>query len=380
MSVWDGIVGQNRVVQQLQYAVNHPESLAQSWLIYGDEGSGRAQVARSFAAALECPQGGCGTCHVCREVLDGVHPDVTVVQTQKVTISIEQVREVVQECAVPPTTAPWHVIIVEDFGRMLERTTNVLLKEIEEPPARTIWILCASNAQDTLPTIRSRCRVLTLGLPPVEDVAHYIATQVKLDAQASAMIARIAQGDVELALRYAQHPDMVQSRTRIVNRMLTIRKASEAVLLADEIVSQAAKQAQTETDEQIAAEQREFRRANGLSQTEKIPSKIRSTYNAIGKKDAVKALATRRSRDVLDEFLTTLASVYRDVMVITHSAQQTAPLVNPEFESELQGLATMLSAQDVIARLDAIQTARQRLAANGNTSLVLEALLCNLLP
>ena len=174
MSVWDSIVGQQAVVGQLQAIVSgDPKALAQSWLICGPPGSGRSNVARAFAAALESPDRGLSDepTNITRQVLSGTHPDVTTLATNKVTIGIDDVRQLILTSEQMPSTAPWRIIIIEDVDRMLERTTNVLLKEIEEPSPHTIWLLCAPSAQDVLPTIRSRTRIVNLAVPSTKAVA-----------------------------------------------------------------------------------------------------------------------------------------------------------------------------------------------------------------
>ena len=107
-------------------------------------------------------------------MLAGTHPDVTVLATNKVTIGIDEVRDIITTSEQMPSTAPWRIIIIEDVDRMLERTTNVLLKEIEEPSGHTIWLLCAPSAQDVLPTIRSRTRIVNLAVPSTQAVAAFL--------------------------------------------------------------------------------------------------------------------------------------------------------------------------------------------------------------
>ena len=185
MSVWDSIVGQQQVVEQLKaIASGDPKAIAQSWLICGPPGSGRSNVARAFAAALESPDHGLGDepTKAAQQVLAGTHPDVTVLATNKVTIGIDEVRNIITTSEQMPSTAPWRIIIIEDVDRMLERTTNVLLKEIEEPSEHTIWLLCAPSAQDVLPTIRSRTRIVNLAVPSTQAAKAQAEAEVKVKA------------------------------------------------------------------------------------------------------------------------------------------------------------------------------------------------------
>ena len=180
MSVWNSIVGQAQVVEQLKaIASGDPKAIAQSWLICGPPGSGRSNVARAFAAALESPDHGLNDepTKTTEQVLAGTHPDVSVLATNKVTIGIDEVRDIITTSEQMPGTAPWRIIIIEDVDRMMERTTNVLLKEIEEPSPHTIWLLCAPSAQDVLPTIRSRTRIVNLAVPSNQAVAKFLESQ-----------------------------------------------------------------------------------------------------------------------------------------------------------------------------------------------------------
>ena len=215
MSVWDTLVGQDRVVEQLRAAsCGDPKMLAQSWLICGPPGSGRSNMARAFAAALESPDHGLNDepTKAVREVLAGTHPDVTTLATDKVTIGIDEVRDLVTTAEQMPRSGPWRIIIIEDVDRMLERTTNVLLKEIEEPSPHTIWLLCAPSAQDVLPTIRSRTRIVNLGVPSDAQVAQYLEQRHDVGHNLAMRAARLAEGHIGVATLYATDSQVLADR------------------------------------------------------------------------------------------------------------------------------------------------------------------------
>src|SRR5687768_88803 len=183
MTVWDELVGQEPVVETLREAVDAasgggagpPQSaMTHAWLFTGPPGSGRSNAAVAFAAALECEEGGCGECHACRTVLAGSHADVQVIRTQKLSIGVDEVRDLVRRAALAPVGRRWQVLIVEDADRLTDQACNALLKAIEEPTGRTVWMLCAPTVEDVLPTIRSRCRLVTLTTPTPEDVAAFL--------------------------------------------------------------------------------------------------------------------------------------------------------------------------------------------------------------
>ena len=387
MSVWDAIVGQQPTVELLSRVAQSPARIAQSWLICGPPGSGRSNTARAFAAALECPDHGCGECSVCRHILANTHPDVTVLATDKVTIGIAEVRGLIETSEQMPASAPWRIIIIEDVDRMLERTTNVLLKEIEEPAEHTIWLLCAPSAQDVLPTIRSRTRVVNLAVPGAKAVTEFLMTKVnptlpenqRFTEHVAARAARLSEGHIGIARLYAVNERVMTDRDTLVVGVLNLAKASDAVLLADHLIADANAQAAEEVERQVARDRAEFRRVNGLGEKDKIPSKIRGAYNALGKKDEVKRRTTRRSRDVLDRASNSIASVYRDVAVLQNNAEDTVGLINRENRTAIADLASRLTREAAIERAEAVGVARRRLIGNGNPLLVFEALFCSLI-
>ncbi len=348
MSVWDVIVGQRQVVEQLKaVAAGDPASIAQSWLICGPPGSGRSNVARAFAAALESPDHGLDDVptRTTEQILAGTHPDVTVLATNKVT-----------------------------------RSTNVLLKEIEEPSEHTIWLLCAPSAQDVLPTIRSRTRIVNLAVPSTPAVAEFLQRHDGVDQHLAARAARLAEGHIGVARLYATNERVMTDRDELVVGVLNLNRASDAVLLAGRLIDNAQEQAQEDVNRQAATAEADFRRVNGLGEKDRIPPALRGAYNAIAKKDELKRRATRRSRDVLDRALNSVASIYRDVAVLQNNAEDAVGLINLENRASITELSVRLSRADAVRRLEDIATARRRLNGNGNPTLVFEALFCALMP
>ena len=382
MSVWESIIGQKPVCDMLSaIATGDSSKLAQSWLICGPPGSGRSNLARAFAAALESPDHGLDAepTRVTRQVLAGTHPDVSILATDKVTIGINEVRELITVSEQMPSTAPWRIIIIEDVDRMLERTTNVLLKEIEEPAEHCIWLLCAPSAQDVLPTIRSRTRIVNLAVPQPDAVAQWLERSNGIEASVAEQAARLAEGHIGIARLYATDERVRSERDELVAGVLNLRRALDAVLLADRLNADAKSQAEHDVERVAAREQADFRRINGLGESDRIPPKLRGAYNAIAKKDEIKRKATRRSRDVLDRALNSIASVYRDVAVLQNNAEESVGIINREHRAAIAELAAGMSRQGAVARLDHVAVARKRLNGNGNPLLVFEALFCALL-
>lgn len=383
MSVWDSLVGQKPVIDMLsRIAQGDPSQITQSWLICGPPGSGRSNMARAFAAALESPDHGMSAepTRVTQQVLAGTHPDVTVLTTNKVTIGIDQVREIITTSEQMPATAPWRIIIIEDVDRMLERTTNVLLKEIEEPAEHCIWLLCAPSAQDVLPTIRSRTRIVNLAVPSTQAVAGFLTSTTNVEPKVAQRAARLAEGHIGIAKLYATDERVMSDRDELVVGVLNLARASDAVLLAGNLIDNAKAQAEADANRITAGQEAEFRRINGLAPNDRIPPKLRGAFNQIAKKDDVKRLVTRRTRDVLDRALNSIASIYRDVAVLQNNAEDSVGLINLENRSSITELSVRLNRSGAVTRLDEVAHARKRLAGNGNPLLVFESLFCALIP
>ena len=380
MSVWDDLQGQAPVVEQLrrgaaQATPNH------AWLFTGPPGSGRSNAARAFAAALLCDAPdpalrGCGECKACRTVLAGSHADVTSVTTEKVTISIEEARELVRKAQDKPSTGRWRVIIVEDADRMQERSTNVLLKAIEEPPPRTIWLLCAPSPGDVLVTIRSRCRAVSLRLPPVEDVADLLVRRDGIDPEVARNAARAAQSHIGIAKRLATDEGARTRRESIVRLPLSLRNVSGAMKAAADLVALAEAEATSSFEQRDAAERQALLTSLGVSETGTVPPSIRSQVKRL-EEDQVRR-AKRSKNDYFDRALTDLLSFYRDVLMLQLGSGDS--LVNENLRRELTEYANHGSPEQTLLRMEEINVVRRRLVStNVAPLLAIEAMAVSLL-
>ncbi|MFC7464479.1 DNA polymerase III subunit delta' [Brachybacterium sp. GCM10030252] len=369
--VWADVVGQEAAVAQFRRAASPEGSLAQAWLITGPPGSGRSTAARAFAATLECENGtGCGQCRACRTVLADTHPDVTVVATDKLSIAKEEVRALVMTAQRSPATGPRRVVIIEDADRMSARTFNVLLKSIEEPPPSTVWMLCAPSAEDLAPTIRSRCRVVTLAVPSSDVVAELLRRRDGVAEQLAVRAARAAQGHIGLALRYATQEGALAAREDSARTLLGLRSTGEAVLAAQSLVDRATAEAKEHADAVATEEKERFLRSAGVDDG-KVPPALRAQVRQL--EEDAKRRQTRLVRDVLDRYLLDAHSVLRDVL--SRQLGTSSELVNIEVAEEVERTAANGSGTITLGLLDAVGQARARISGNVPPLLAIEALL-----
>ncbi|GAA0335970.1 DNA polymerase III subunit delta' [Actinoallomurus spadix] len=377
MTVYDELVGQEPVIEQLRAAAAAgAEALAgtggggmtHAWLFTGPPGSGRSVAARAFAAALLCPDQGCGHCASCHQVLSGSHADVEVVRPAGLSYGVRETRELVLRAASSPTGGRWRIVLFEDADRSTEQAANALLKAIEEPPARTVWLLCAPSPDDLVVTIRSRCRLVTLRTPPARAVAEVLVLREGIDPDVAAAAARAAQGHVGRAKRLATDEQARRRRAEVLAVPGRLSGVGPAVEAAEALVKAAEAEAKELGASLDAEETAAMRQALGESAKGRMP---RGTAGALKElEDRQKSRTTRMKRDALDRALLDLASYYRDLLVVQLGAG--VDLVNADRERELRSVSGPPEA--TLRRLEAIMVCRERLGANVNPQLAVEAM------
>jgi DNA polymerase-3 subunit delta' len=371
MSVWRDVIGQEPTVETLSRAVRDDAAMTHAWLFTGPPGSGRSTAARAFAAALQCPQGGCGTCHECRTALDGSHADVKVVATEGLSIKVEDTRALVQESALRPSVGRWRVIIVEDADRLTERAADALLKALEEPTPRTVWMLCAPSLEDVIITIRSRSRHVRLRTPPVEAVAELLERRDGVEAPMALYAARAAQSHVGLARRLARDEGARIRRRDVISMATKILGVGDAIGAAADLAQIADEESSASSTERDTAEKARLLETLGVDPTARTqPPHVRAQVAALEKEQ--KTRATRHARDMIDRSLVDLTSIYRDALVLR--LRSDVDLVNPDAIDKVRALAGVFTAEQLLQAMDAINEARDRINANVPPLLALEAM------
>ena len=379
MSVFDELVGQSHIVSSLQDAVRASRSgeetqeMTHAWLFTGPPGSGRSSAAIAFAAALICAEGGCGTCIDCRSAKAGGHADVEVIRTEGLSIKVDEIRELLQRVAWAPSVGGWRVVVMEDADRLTESAANALLKAIEEPGARTVWLLCAPTLFDVLPTIRSRARHLQLRTPSATDVAEVLVRRDGISPAMADFASRVSQGHIGRARHLASDESIRSRRNTIMNLPFTITDISSAFKAAATLVELASAQANAQSEARSEKETQELGQAWGQGAT----GRGMATGGAKALKELEKeqkSRATRMVRDSLDGALLDLATLYRDVLMIQSSLEES--LINQELREKIEELAQRSRPERTLEKINAIMQARTNLGFNAAPLLTVEALMC----
>jgi len=429
MSVFDDLVGQERVVELLRsVAISAAElawasdlgsdlfgaledvpavlpdavaaavpgaAMTHAWLFTGPPGSGRSVAARAFAAALQCTaaisgggdvEPGCGVCVGCHTVLAGTHADVEIVAPQGLSLGVKEARDLVSRAALAPSGGHWQVIVIEDADRLTEGAANVLLKAIEEPAPRTVWLLCVPSAEDLVVTIRSRCRVVALRTPPTDAVASVLVLRDGVSADVAEFAARAAQGHVGRARRLATDEAARARRHEVLQLPSALADVGGCLAAAGALVKAVSVESAEVTSALDEAETASYKEAFGEGGTATglgrggsaggggaARGALRSAAAALKDLEGrQKSRATRTQRDALDRALTDLAGFYRDVLVVQLGAG--VDIANVDESAAISALAASSSPESTVRRLSAVLACRTSLDANANPLLTVEAL------
>jgi DNA polymerase-3 subunit delta' len=380
MSVFSSLIDQSEVVAILKEAVQsarNKEDLTQgmtnTWLFTGPPGSGRSNAAIAFAAALVCKNSGCSKCNDCMSTIIGTHADVELIKTEGLSIKIDEIRELITRASWAPSVASYRVVVMEDADRLTESAANALLKVIEEPGLRTIWLLCAPTLTDVLPTIRSRCRHLSLRTPSTKAVANLLIERESIDPKTAEFAARAAGGHIGRARRLATDENAKQNRTRILKLPLMIKDVASAYKAAQFLVDAAKADALKDSEKKDEDEISKLKEAWGATGS-KIVSGGAKVVKELEKEQ--KSRATRMVRDYLDRALLDLSTLYRDILLIQSNSADS--LINQDLIEEIKQLAQATRPEQTLAKIESILKTRRNLAHNAAPLLLIEALMCEL--
>lgn len=374
MTVWDEVVGQPAAVAELRHAAENPAAMTHAWLFTGPPGSGRSVAARAFAAALQCPDHGCGACIACHTVMAGTHADVREIVPEGLSIGVAAMRTLVYTAVRRPATGPYQILVVTDADRLTEQAGNALLKFVEEPPDRTIFLLCApsDHPEDVSVTIRSRCRPVRLREPSAAAIADVLVRRDGIDAAQAAWAASVSGGHVGRARRLARDPEARGHRETVLSLPLRVRNIGEAFAHAGDLVRSAREEASELSDARDASERDELAVAMGAGGVGKgVAAAARSAKAA--ERDLEKQQRrrnTRTQRDAIDRALTDLTGFFRDALVAGAGAH--VALTNPDREADVRQAATEWTPESVLRRLEAVLACRTAMDQNVKPEIAVE--------
>jgi DNA polymerase-3 subunit delta' len=301
-------------------------------------------------------------------VLAGSHPDVTTVRTEQLSIGVDEVRSLVRKACLAPTAGRWQIIIVEDADRVTERGADALLKAIEEPNSRTVWMLAAPTAEDVVVTIRSRSRQVNLVTPSDESVAALLIAEGVPEKKAR-FAARVSQGHIGRARAMATSEEMQTRRKQILALPSKLSNLGACLDAASWAVTTAQEEAAEATATLDAQEQEKLRYLIG--------SAGKQSRGATGQmkdlEEQQSMRAKRLVRDGLDSVLRELTSYYRDTLVVQTQAE--APLVNEDMAAQIRAAAKTSTPEATLRRIDAIIECRTAIATNVPPQLAFEAMM-----
>jgi DNA polymerase-3 subunit delta' len=371
-SVWSRLVGQRRAIEALSSAAGG-HGMSHSFLFTGPPGSGRSNAAIAFAAALQCEESppGCGRCHSCHTVATGSHADVSVIRTERLSIGVDEVRDLVRRAALAPVGRRWQVMIVEDADRLTDQAANALLKAIEEPTDRTVWMLCAPTVEDLLPTIRSRCRLVTLATPSSAEVADFLTGIDGVDPALASYCARASQGHIGRARALARDEGARNRRREVVSVPAHLTSLGACMNAAANLLETTQEEADLITGDLDTRERSDLDASYGVVERGRRPREYAPALAAMEKSQRTRA--KRRHLDVVDRSLMDLVSVYRDAIALAAGASE---LVNEELRGDIEQIARTSTPELNLRRIGWIFEAReQMLEFNVPVALALESMM-----
>ncbi|MGS2808135.1 DNA polymerase III subunit delta' [Nocardia sp. MW-W600-9] len=391
--VFDRLVGQDVVEAELTAAATAARAgvvtgaMTHSWLFTGPPGSGRSVAALCFAAALQCTDPdtvGCGRCHACTTTMAGTHGDVRRIIPEGLSISTKEMRAIVQIASRRPSTGRWQIVVVEDADRLTEGAANALLKVVEEPPDRTVFLLCAPTVdpEDISVTLRSRCRHVHLVTPTVPAIAQVLRERDQLDAKTADWAASVSGGHVGRARRLATDEDARKRRQRALALVSATERPGAAYAAADELVKSADDEAKQMSAERDDRERDELATALGAGGTGKgAASATRGSAGVLKELERrQKSRATRTGRDALDRALIDVAGMYRDALAMRFAGRGVAiTLTHPDMADEITDLATNVRPEGLLRSIDAVLACREALDLNVKPRFAVAAMVATLI-
>ena len=221
------VIGQDKILSLLDYGLK-TNAIAHAYLLAGPRHVGKGTLAINLAQALNCdgPEVPCGECRSCQRILDGKHADVTPIGLDSRTeIGIDDIRSLQHSANLPPYEGKCKVFIIDEAEYLSTEAANSLLKILEEPPQRVVWLLLAAEEERLLPTVVSRCQRLELKPVPSDRVQEVLINSYNVDAEKAKLLSQLCHGRLGWALSALANDDMLEQRSQRIAKLVTLLTA-----------------------------------------------------------------------------------------------------------------------------------------------------------
>ena len=367
--VFAELIGQEQAISALERALsaspeNSGQEMTHAWLFTGPPGSGRSNIAKAFAAALICKEGGCADCSDCSTALAGSHPDIELVDVKGLSIKVDEIREIVMRSSWGASISKWRVVVIEDCDRMTEAAANALLKALEEPGASTIWLLCAPTLHDVLPTIRSRCRHINLKTPTKSEITDYLVNILRANPKDAELAAEVSQGHIGKAKRFLKDDETKSSRSKVFKLLFSVKSESDAISAANDLLSLAQDRVEHRFASRIESESEELKSLMQSGSRGMASGGAKALKNL--EKDQ-KARTNRALKDEIDGFLLDYTTFFRDCLA------EDGPLINSDFTTEISAMASGVAKEHLNELISKLNEVRELLMTSTSQTLLLES-------
>ncbi|MBL0699952.1 MAG: DNA polymerase III subunit delta' [Desulfosarcina sp.] len=273
----------------------------------------------------------CGNCRSCRKIESANHPDIILIKPVGAFIRIEQIRNLCDIIVMKPYEAKMRVVIISDAQRMTQEAGNALLKSLEEPPERTIFILTANQISDLIPTIVSRCRHIRFKPIPLTSITEMLVAKLLLDPENSKVIASLANGSFAKALKIGANKKI----NRVNHRKWLLKVIATNCFTGEAL------------------------------------------YNVVEPYGLIFALSDKlsRNKELLFESLEIIKTWLRDIAVYKYSPDK---VVNIDMIKNIKSVSEKVSIKSITSKVNAIHKAQKNIQANANLRTTIDVLMLRL--
>ena len=364
--LWDDVVGHSAVCLSLRRAVEQ-EHVNHAYMFTGPSAVGKFIVARTFAASILCPHGGCGECNVCRRVMEEKHPDVTVVRPAGKNIPVETIRAVRMDAFRKPSESDHKVYIIKNAERMWEEGASTLLKVLEEPPGNVVFILVTASAGGVLPTIRSRCQEIRFTNVPADELKSYLLERKNVTPERADLIVRLTGGVLGRALDWCDEPWRLARRDNVIKTARALRRAdlNHTLEMAQELYRDVRAPL-----EEVAVSYQD--RKHSLADGSLDDATVRRMSKDLD--EACKRGQLKEEIRGVKEVLSTLSWWYRDILIYGEGGDASL-LVNRDLEQEIAEEAGALSPANLLKCIEILGESMKAAEQNVPVQLNIESAL-----